>query len=232
MLFAFLSDREKSTRIDSRRHNDSMEEIETTIRNLVRNGFLVSFVPSAEDARRLFFSEIWPSISPSVVSYGYSLTLAQTGIIAEIEKIKDIQCIFPFGGNFTREQKRERRRLAFTSDLFLSGSNAITEDGKIINLDMVGNRVSSIGYGPRKVALTIGVNKICKNLEEGMRRVKTVSAPLNAARHTNLHTPCKALGRCVECDSNDRICNQWSIIERCYPRGRIHIILIDQPLGL
>jgi len=112
-----------------------------------------------------------------------------------------------------------------------TGSNAVTLCGKLINLDMVGNRTSAISFGPKKVVIFAGRNKIVADVTTGIERVRNVAAPLNAKRH-DFQTPCVKTGRCHDCNSPQRICNTWSIIDKCFPKSRIKVILIDEDLGL
>ena len=126
----------------------------------------------------------------------------------------------------------ERRRRALLVDLFLTGTNAVTEQGVLVNLDMVGNRVAPMIFGPRTVVLVIGRNKIVRDLDEAMTRIKDRAAPLNAIRHTALKTPCMKTSFCIDCSSPDRICNAWTIIEKSFPRSRIKVILVNEDLGL
>lgn len=116
-------------------------------------------------------------------------------------------------------------------DLFLTGSNAVTESGILVNLDMIGNRVAALIFGPKYVLIVVGRNKLVPDLERGMARVKNVAAPLNAIRH-NCKTPCVTTSFCHDCQSPDRICNTWMITEKAYPKGRIKVVLINEDLGL
>jgi hypothetical protein len=115
--------------------------------------------------------------------------------------------------------------------MFLTGTNAITIKGQLVNLDMIGNRVAGIAFGPKKVIIFVGVNKIVETIDEAMTRIKSIAAPMNAIRHTDLKTPCQKTGKCMECNSPHRICNTWLITEKAYPQGRIKIIIIDEKLG-
>ena len=126
----------------------------------------------------------------------------------------------------------ERRRQALLVDLFLTGSNAVTESGWLVNLDMVGNRVGGITFGPRYVVLVIGRNKIVKDLDAAMARIKGYAAPMNAIRHEGWKTPCIKTSFCMDCSSPQRICNTWSITQKSYPKSRIKVILVNEDLGL
>lgn len=115
--------------------------------------------------------------------------------------------------------------------MFLTGTNAVTVKGQLVNLDMTGNRVAGITFGPENVVLFIGVNKIVDNIDNAIDRVKTIAAPMNAKRHADFKTPCQTTGACIDCKSPKRLCNIWTITEKSYPAGRIKIILISEKLG-
>jgi hypothetical protein len=143
----------------------------------------------------------------------------------------DLHIITTFNETVPREEIIERRRQALLVDLFFTGTNAVTEAGTLVNLDMVGNRVGAITFGPRHVIIIVGRNKIVSNLDEAMKRIKNYAAPINAIRH-HIKTPCVKTSYCMECKSPDRICNTWTITEKSFPKGRIKVVLIDQDLGL
>ncbi len=208
--------------------------LEACRKALERNHFAAWVVPSVREARDLFREQILPNLTPAprTASWGDSQTLHATGILDEIRRNPEIELIETFDPAVPRETLIERRRQALLVDLFLTGSSAVTEAGQLVNLDMIGNRIGGITFGPRHVVLFIGRNKLTGNIEEAMRRIKQVSAPLNAMRHEGFKLPCAATGRCMDCDSPQRICNTWSITEKSYPKGRIRVILINEDHGL
>jgi len=208
-----------------------LNKIEKTIKALEKNGFKVYKAKTKEDSKKIFFEEILPEINPKVVSYGDSMTFKNTGIIEELKFIDSIKFIDTFDETITFKEQIGLKKDALKGDLFIAGSNAVTESGLLVNLDMVGNRIAGIAFGPRKVVLFIGKNKITKNLEEAMDRVKKI-APKNAQRHPKLNVPCQKTGICIDCDSPHRICNSWLITEKSYPKERIRIVLIEENLGL
>ena len=208
------------------------EIIDRTIDALRKNGFRVHFCHDREEARSLFFKNILEPLAPQSVSWGDSLTLHALNILPELKTKPGLDFIRTFGDDLSSGERFENCRRALSCDLFLTGTNAITAKGQLVNLDMDGNRVAGIVFGPRKVVLFVGINKIVEGLEEAMERIRTVAAPLNAKRHEGYNTPCVFLGKCVDCNSPDRICNTWVITEKSYPRERIEIVLIDESLGL
>ena len=115
-------------------------------------------------------------------------------------------------------------------DWFISSANAMTEDGIIVNIDGNGNRVSAIAYGPKKVLIIVGMNKVCDDLDGAMKRARNVAAPINAQRF-DLATPCKKTGSCFDCKSPDSICCQFLITRLNRNADRIHVILVNDDLG-
>jgi len=132
--------------------------------------------------------------------------------------------------NLSPEESMERRRQSLLVDLFIAGSNAVTEVGQLVNLDMIGNRIGGITFGPKNVVILVGRNKIVTDLDEAMFRIKNYAAPVNTMR-LDKKTPCAKTSYCEECKSPDRICNTWTITEKSFPKGRVKIILINDDLG-
>lgn len=207
-------------------------ELEKTVKNLRKNHFEVFLAATPNEARTIFLRNIFPILRPATVSWGDSETLRATGCIEALRTNPDISILSTFGPEMSPTQKIYWRRQALLSDLFLSGTNALTEKGQLVNLDMIGNRVAGITFGPKNVVLFLGINKIVSDLEAAMQRIRTLSAPQNIMRHEGFNTPCRKTGCCMDCDSPHRICNTWTITEKSYPAGRIKIILIKQELGL
>ena len=198
---------------------------------LAANGFEVFIAKEPAEARQIFFTQILPNVKADLVSWADSLTMEATGVLDALLTDPAINMIKTFDPAAERGEIIERRRQALLVDLFLTGSNAVTACGKLVNLDMIGNRTGAISFGPKKVVLFIGQNKIVPDLQTAMERIKNHAAPLNAKRH-NLLTPCAKTGRCHDCSSPQRICNTWAIVDKCYPKGRIKVVLIEQDLGL
>ena len=125
---------------------------------------------------------------------------------------------------------RESLMAAYDSDIFLSSANAITNDGIMVNIDGNANRVSCIAQGPKKVVFIVGMNKVCSDLNEAMKRARNVAAPVNAQRF-DIKTPCKETGKCFDCKSPDTICCQFLITRYSRHADRIHVILVNDTLG-
>ena len=126
--------------------------------------------------------------------------------------------------------KRAAMLAAYDADVFLSGANAITEDGVLVNIDGNANRVSAIAQGPKKVIFIVGMNKVCPDLDAAMKRARNVAAPINAQRF-GLSTPCAKTGACMDCKSPDTICCQFLITRYSRHKDRIHVILVNDTLG-
>lgn len=207
-------------------------QISKTMDALKENGFDVWFANNKLEAREIFWKEIFEKRKPQSISWGDSLTMQSLGILDKLSQLSDIEFIETFGEHLTRREEIDNRKKALSADMFLTGSNALTMKGQLVNLDMVGNRVAGITFGPRNVVLFIGVNKIVENIDEAIDRVKSIAAPLNVKRHKDMKNPCATTGKCMDCKSPQRICNTWVITEKSYPLGRIKIILIHEKLGL
>lgn len=197
---------------------------------LNKHGFAAEVVATAKEARERIRRVVEES-APQRVGYADSRTLRATGALDMLRTDARWEFIDGFDRTKSRAENLERRREALLTDLFLTGVNAVTEQGTLVWLDMVGNRIGGVAYGPRQVILTVGRNKLVRDREEAVQRIKTIAAPLNARAHEHFKTPCQVTSRCHDCASPDRICNAWLMMERCYPKGRIRVILINEDLG-
>jgi L-lactate utilization protein LutB len=198
---------------------------------LEENNFEVFIAKDGADAKKIVLERILPGTGAKSVSWGGSATYLATGLYEAIKGRGDLEILDTYDKSITVEQSYELRRKSLLVDLFITGTNAVTEDGLLVNLDMIGNRACAINFGPKHVVLLIGRNKIVGDLEEGMYRVKNYAGPTNAMR-LDKKTPCVKTATCEECKSPDRICNVWTITEKSFPKGRIKIVLINQDLGL
>lgn len=206
-------------------------DLEKIKKQLEINNFEVFIAKNSQAVKSIFENKILKNLKISSLSYADSITMHNTGILNDLRTINSIEFIDTFDANDSWKDKINKRKKALTADLFLTGTNAITEKGQLVNLDMIGNRVASITFGPRYVVLFVGKNKIVKNLDDAFIRIKTISAPLNAKRHEALKTPCQKTGICSDCKNPQRICNTWTITEKSYPKNRIKIVLINEELG-
>lgn len=165
-----------------------------------------------------------------LIGEGSTVTMGGCQSAHEIGLIKALE-----DGNYNyidraKLSPREGLMAAYDSDVFLSSANAITSDGIMVNIDGNSNRVSCIAQGPRKVVFIVGMNKVCSDLDEAMKRARNVAAPANAQRF-DVKTPCKETGKCFDCKSPDTICCQFLITRYSRHTGRIHVILVNDTLG-
>lgn len=207
------------------------DKLEKTVKNLRLNNFEVFVVDDVDEAYNIFKDDIYSRLEPKSLSYADSVTMHKTRVLDLVKRDNDIDFIDTFNPNDSWKEQIKNRKKALCVDLFITGTNAITEAGQLVNLDMIGNRVSALTFGPRNVVLFVGVNKIVANLDDAFKRVKSIAAPLNAKAHESLILPCQKTGVCHDCHSPKRICNTWSITEKSYPKHRIKIVLINQSLG-
>jgi hypothetical protein len=166
----------------------------------------------------------------TTVGIGGSVTLTQLGLQKALEK-RGIHLIWPFQQAKNEEERLRLIQKSFSADVFLSSTNAITEDGKLFNVDASGNRVGAMFIGPKKTIIVAGVNKIVKDLEAAEKRVKEWVAPQNIKR-LNRKTPCAETGVCADCSSPDRICNIYVTLAKRPSRTDIVIILVGESLGI
>jgi L-lactate utilization protein LutB len=145
-----------------------------------QNNFEAFIAQTPVEAGQIVIDQILPAINVKSVSYGDSLTLFETGVLKFFKKNSNITLIDTFDKKASREEIIERRRKALLSDLFLSGTNAVVEFGALVNLDMVGNRVGGMVFGPKWVVIMVGRNKIVSDLEQAMDRIKNLAAPATA----------------------------------------------------
>lgn len=163
------------------------------------------------------------------VGWGGAMSAEQIGLIDAVRR-GDYRAI----DRDTAANREERERLmreCLSADVFLTGANALSLDGQMVNIDGNGNRVGAIVYGPKTVLVIAGMNKVADTLEGAVTRARTVAAPMNKQRFDN-QTPCAVTGSCADCKSEGCICNQILITRNCRPAGRIRFILVGDELGL
>ena len=205
-----------------------LSEVKKTLED---NNFEVFVADNAGDASKIVQEEILPRTDAKTVSWGGSMTFMATGLYNSIKDNPNLEILDTFNKSLSGEETIELRRRSLLVDLFITGTNAITEMGQLVNLDMIGNRIGGITFGPKHVIILVGRNKIVSDLEDAMYRIKNYVAPTNAMR-LDKKTPCVKTSHCEECKSPDRICNTWTITEKSFPKGRIKVVLINEDLGL
>jgi len=197
---------------------------------LEANNFEVYVASDGAEAKDIVQNDIIPQLGAKRISWGGSKTATDVGLIQALKADKNLEFLDPFEKGIPLDDSLERRRQAFLADLFITGTNALTETGHLVNLDRTGNRVAAITFGPKTVVILVGRNKIVSDLDEAFLRVKDYAAPLVAMR-IKAKAPCVKTSVCEECRSLERVCNAWGIVEKSYPQGRIKVVLINQSMG-
>lgn len=211
--------------------------IEKTLKNLECNNMKAYYCETKEEALELV-KELLPQ--GSTISHGGSETLKETGIIELLNSgsynyLDRSKCATP-------EETEELYRKCFSADVYVTSSNAVTENGELYNVDGNSNRIACIAYGPTNVLVIAGVNKVVENLDKAVERVKSLCAPLNAKR-LNLETFCGSKGSCVSlskddkafmcdgCNSPARICCNYLVSAQQRKKDRIQVIIVNEHLG-
>ncbi len=198
---------------------------------LISNNFDVYLAENKQEAYKTVLEDIMPNLNARTISWGGSMTFVATGLYHQLNANPDLEVLDTFEKKLPAEEMMERRRQALLVDLFITGTNAVTETGQLVNLDMIGNRICALTFGPKWVIVLVGRNKIVADLDEAMFRVKNYVAPANAMR-LDKKTPCVKTSYCQECNSPDRICNTWTVTEKSFPKERVKVVLINEDLGL
>lgn len=215
---------------------DVSQDIEVTLKSLKANRFDARFAQTAAEAKKMMLEMIPLTAS---VGVGDSATLRQIDILEELVR-RGNEVINPFTPELTQFMSEDpaihklfcqTQRRTFGADVFLASANALTMDGKIVSIDRAGNRVAGTIFAADKVILPIGVNKIVKDVDEAIYRIKNVIAPAHARRKER-KTPCAVTGKCNDCDSPDRICSVTMILEKKTLNTDLSVILINEDVGL
>lgn len=196
------------------------------VKNLQSRHFDAYYCETKEEALKKALELIPEGVT---VGWGGALSAQQIGLIDAVNN-----------GNFQAmdrdkaanpQEREDIMRKCLLADTFITGANAISLDGQMVNVDGNGNRVAAIVYGPRQVIVIAGMNKVVDTLEAAVIRARTVAAPSNKQRFA-LQTPCEVTGACADCKSEGCICNQILITRNCKPTGKIKFVLVGEELGL
>lgn len=201
----------------------------TIIENLKKRRMEGSFAVDGAQARK----EVLSMIPDGALVYRCSsMTTTAMGLWDKVAELPGVQVIDHYEPGLMPEESMVLRRQGMLADVMIASSNAITLDGMLVNLDAVGNRVAAIAFGPKKVILVVGMNKVVPDLDTAKARVKHYAATVNTLR-TGLGNPCAETGLCSDCRSPQRICNVWNITEglMAMNEGRIHVKLVGENLG-
>lgn len=198
---------------------------EALAKNLQKRHFEAYYCATKEEALKQVLALIPEGSS---VGWGGAISAAQVGVQEAVH-----------AGNYTvidrdavsdPAEKNRLMRECFNADYFITGANALSQDGQMVNIDGNGNRVGMIVYGPKYIIVVAGMNKVCPTVEDAVKRARTVAAPMNQQRF-GLPNPCNVTGSCADCLCETSICNQILITRHCKPAGRIKFVLVGEELG-
>ncbi len=209
-------------------HPSAMETVwqrmERTADALRKNNMEATCVKTAQDVVPVVRSLLHPG---DVVSNGGSVSLAETGVM---DLLRSGEYRFLDREGLSGDELGRVYRDAFSADAYFASANAVTDAGEIFNVDGNGNRVAAIAFGPKKVILVVGCNKLVADLHEAETRLETLAAPANTKR-LSCATPCRETGVCAHCHSPARVCCTYTVQRFQRQKGRIHVILVAEPLG-
>jgi len=202
------------------------KDIKTVVKSLKANRFdPVEFAEEGDTATRLALDMI---PLEAIVGVPGSSSVRQIGLVSQLKRrgttVIDIW-------EPSKLSQEEGLRQSLCSDILLTSSNAVTLDGKLVNIDGIGNRVAGMIFGPKKVIFVIGTNKLVRDVDEAIYRIKNTTTPYHA-KHIGAKTPCAVLGHCTDCKTPERACNITTIIEGKPRFTDIAVILVDEDLGL
>ncbi|MBI4303986.1 MAG: lactate utilization protein [Chloroflexi bacterium] len=197
------------------------------VASLEKNNIPAFYVKTKEEAREKVLSLIPPG---STVGHGGSLTLRQAGIFQAIRS-GNYHFLDRERPGITEEEVNALRKESLGSDIFLLSANAVTMDGKLVNVDGTGNRLAALIYGPRKVIVVAGINKVVPNVEAAWERIRNFVTPVHA-RRGGRNVPCAKIGRCVDCKVPGRMCNAEVTIDFQRDKNRITVIIVGEELGI
>ncbi|MFR5266732.1 lactate utilization protein [Clostridium sp.] len=201
-------------------------KVKRTMENLEKNNISAYFINTREELIEIIENL---SLEGDKIAVGGSTTLNEVNLLNYLRTGR-YNFLDRYKEGLTREEVVNIFRESLLCDVYITSTNAITEEGYLYNVDGNGNRVAAMLYGPRKVIVICGINKLVKNVEEAMERNKSISAPANAKR-LNRKTPCSKVGYCMDCKSEERICKKYTLIKGEVTKGRMHVIILNQNLG-
>ncbi|MBT0651599.1 lactate utilization protein [Geomobilimonas luticola] len=204
------------------------QKCEKAVESLGKNGFAAVYAPTASAAREYILKE---AAAANTIGFGGSMSVVDLQVIEELRGQEKELLIHGVPG-LSLEERLAIMRRQLTCDLFLTGSNAVTLSGILVNIDGVGNRVGSMFFGPRQVIVVAGRNKLVDgDVSAAIKRVKDWASPPNAKR-LNYNTPCAKTGFCSDCNSPDRICRVTTVIERKPRLTDVRVVVVNEDLGL
>lgn len=200
---------------------------EKVVNALTKNNFTATYVQTRQEAVDKLL-ELIPV--EATIGFGGSVTLDELGVVAKLEQ-RGNPVLNHTKPGLSPQEARDIRRRQLLADVYLSGTNAVTLDGKLVNVDAVGNRVGAMIFGPDKVFIVVGINKVVKDVAEAENRIKLWAAPPNNKR-LGYPNPCTKTGVCVDCQGPTRICNITTIMHKRPKMTDVHVIVIGEQIGL
>ena len=197
------------------------------VASLEGNGFTALFCATPEAATEYIIAGATDAVT---VGFGGSMSIVSLGV-EQILREQGKEILNHSSAAFSRDERLEVMRRQLTCDLFLSGSNALTLNGELVNIDATGNRVAAMLFGPRKVIVVVGRNKLVDGTpHDAIVRVKAWATPPNSKR-LNFKTPCAATGFCSDCNAPDRLCRATTIIDRKPRFTDLHVLVVNADMG-
>jgi len=203
----------------------SDSRINRLIRNLKQRNIDAFFLESFYEVNEKLLQMI---PTDCTVGIGHSITVQNSGIIEKLEERGNV--VFDKTKAINKEEGKHIKKKALIADWFITGTNAISLEGHIVNIDHSGNRVAAMVFGPDNVVIVVGINKITDSLSEAIFRARNVASPMNAKR-AGFNPPCVELNKCVDCKSRDRVCNSVVIIEGQETKGRMKVFIVNESTG-
>lgn len=204
------------------------QKCQKAVESLGRNGFTAAYCRTLEEARDYIVRE---ATEAATIGFGGSLSVVDLEVI-DILRVQEKELLIHGQAGLAPEERLAIMRRQLTCDLFLTGSNAVTLSGVLVNIDATGNRAAAMFFGPRKVIVVAGRNKLVEgDAAAAVKRVKDWASPPNA-RRLNFNTPCAKTGFCSDCNSPDRICRITTVIERKPRQTDLRVLVVNADLGL
>jgi hypothetical protein len=205
-------------------HSDTLGK--AAVAALKKNNFNAIYFPTRDETADYVISFIDKGLTVGVAG---SVTVKELKIVEKARE-KGAQVLDHNSADLTLEEKIELRRKQLTCDVFLCSSNAITLNGELVNVDGAGNRVAAMTFGPKKVVVVAGINKLCQDIDAAFERIKLYAGPMNNKR-LNLSNPCADTGLCMDCQSKTRICNIYSVLKKKPAITDINVVIVGENLG-
>ena len=202
------------------------ERLDNVVQALKSRDFEALWVSDKTAARQVILDRI---AADDTVGVGGSISIRELGVLDTLKE-RGRTVYDHWVPSLSKEDVLKTRKLQMQSDIFLSGTNALITDGRLVNIDGIGNRVSSMIFGPERVILVAGINKIVETLDAAFYRIRNVASPINA-RRLSIPTPCAKTGKCTDCHSPYRICRAVTILEWRPSLTQILVVIVNEPLG-